>query len=261
MIALQKEKTIEYNLWLNTIKDELNNHFDSYLQKKEKDWIKQANREKIQEFLFPTSYGKCAYCERTPNDGGGNLEIEHIIPKTKNRNLVFSYENLLPSCKQCNTVKGRKDSQEILNPYNENSFTIHLKLDIQTMKISGLSANGKKTIDILNLSINAKDFRLNKKYFKGAINCRIEITKMIDKSLILKKIHKENQTLECLFDGLKELLELIDIERANTSTYATYLINNEIFKELVDFIRLKDEAKYLEIEKLIKKKSVYCLTI
>jgi len=257
MIALQKNNEIisKYNEWLNTTKTELYEYFDQ----KQKDWITQTNREKIQEFLFPTSYGKCAYCERTPNDGGGNIEIEHIVAKTKNRDLVFSIENLLPSCKQCNTVKGKKDSVGILNPYNESSFKEHLELEILTMKISGLSESGKKTIKILNLSINAKDFRIDKKYFKGAVNCRIKIKVFIDKALNIKKKHKENQSIDCLFDELKALIELIDVESANTSTYATYLLNNQIFIDLVDFIKLNDENKFNEIDLLIKDKAKYCI--
>jgi len=260
MIALQKDTT-KYDLWLNQNKAELYKHFEQYRLKNKKDWITQKNREKIQEFLFPTSYGKCAYCERIPNNGGGNIEIEHIIAKTKDNNLVFSLENLLPSCKHCNTVKGIKDSSEILNPYIESSFNEHLELEIATMRISGLSENGKKTIEILNLSLNAKDFRLDKKYFKGAVNCRIKIKDFIDKTLNTKKKHKENQTTECLVDELIGLIELIDKERESTSTYATYLLNNEIFKELVDFIKLKDKNKFEEIDLLVKEKSKYCISI
>jgi uncharacterized protein (TIGR02646 family) len=261
MIALQKEKIADYNAWLNNTKDQLNEHFENYLHKKKKDWITQANREKIQSFLFATSFGKCAYCERKPNDGGGYLEIEHIVPKSKNKNLVFSFENLLPSCKQCNTIKGNKDSNGILNPYNEKSFKVHLELDFQTMKISGLSENGKKTIDILNLSLNAKDFRLDEKYFKGAIHYRVKIKEDIDKALIIKKKHKENQTIDCLFDEIVALLERIDVKSANTSTYATYLLNNQTFNELIDFVKSKDEGKFLEIDKLLKEKSKYSIAI
>jgi len=136
-----------------------------------------------------------------------------------------------------------------------------LKLDIQTMKISGLSAKGQKTIDILNLSINAKDFRLDKKYFKGAINCRIKIKANLDKALSIKKKHKEKLPINYLFDEIIALIELIDIKKENTSTYASYLLNNKIFNELVDYIKREDKFKYSTIVELIKMKSIYCLTI
>ncbi len=330
MIALQKDEAviIEYYKWYETVKDELNNHFSNYSNKKPsfklskrsftalkkkfvphdaiielqeltdkeftnendflkvikdkigeeqtdkykadilklakkitKDWIKQKHRDKIQKFLFPTSYCKCAYCERKPNNGGGYLEIEHIIAKTKNRSLVFRFENLLPSCKQCNTVKGKKDSLNILNSYNENSFENHLKLDLDSMVISGLSTEGKATIKILNLSINARDFRLNKKTYNGAVIVRNEIKEEIDKALNIKKKHTENQTIECLFDELKALIEWVDTKKKITSTYATYLFNNKIFKELVDFVKTKDENKNIELNKLIKEKEKCCLSV
>ncbi len=38
------------------------------------------------------------------------------------------------------------------------------------MKICGLSETGEETINILNLSINARDFRIKKTTYNGAIN-------------------------------------------------------------------------------------------
>lgn len=264
---LTNKEFINENDFINAVKHELGENLtsiDDILKSATKtptDWIKQKHRNKIQEFLFPTSYLKCGYCERYPNKGGGYLEIEHIVAKIKDRKEVFLIENFLPSCKQCNTVKGKKDSQNILNPYSENSFKNHLKLNLDTMKICGLSEEGKETIRILNLSINAKVFRIKKSTFNGAIIVRENIKKYIDKALSIKRKHRNNQTLECLFDELKALIELVNIEQENTSTYATYLFNNAIFKELIDFIKAKDKNKSTELNNLIKEKEKYCLSI
>jgi len=125
--------------------------------KETKGWISQTNREIIQEYLFQTSNNKCSYCEKSINDLG-YLEIDHFYPKTDFKNLAFDFDNLLPCCHICNTIKRTKfkdeNNIEMINPYKKQTLKNDFELNLENLLISGLSDEGKATINILNKSIN-----------------------------------------------------------------------------------------------------------
>lgn len=59
------------------------------------------------ELVFNKTDGRCAYCGKVLSD---DATIDHIIPRSKGggNNL----DNLLPSCRSCNTSKGVKSLEE-----------------------------------------------------------------------------------------------------------------------------------------------------
>ena len=59
------------------------------------------------ELVFNKTGGRCAYCGKVLSD---DATIDHIIPRSKGggNNL----DNLLPSCRSCNTSKGVKSLEE-----------------------------------------------------------------------------------------------------------------------------------------------------
>jgi uncharacterized protein (TIGR02646 family) len=81
--------------------------------------IKHYKHDDIKEVLFATSSGKCAFCECIPSEGG-NIEVEHFKPKSIYPNYTFSWDNFLPSCRNCNGSKGVHDTviTPIVNPYD-----------------------------------------------------------------------------------------------------------------------------------------------
>ncbi len=157
MIPLRKTEVLikAYKNWFGENESELLSYFEGCMSDQKSDWIRQKNREKIQSLLFGTSYGKCAYCERKPDEGGGNMEIDHFYPKKTEafRGRAFDFDNLLPACKQCNTAKGQRyedpKGNEIINPYNETDMAVHLALDQKNMCLNGISRKGKATVGIL----------------------------------------------------------------------------------------------------------------
>ena len=62
----------------------------------------------VKETLNKIFYGKCAYCE-SPYSHVMPVDIEHFRPKNIYPWLEFDWENLLPSCIDCN----RKRYQQI----------------------------------------------------------------------------------------------------------------------------------------------------
>ncbi|HDM8237431.1 HNH endonuclease family protein [Vibrio campbellii] len=71
-------------------------------------------------------HGKCAYCE-SKYDSHQPMDIEHYRPKNSKKYwwLAAVWENLLPSCIDCNRVRG------------------HKHFDAKTRKIIGLDNSGK----------------------------------------------------------------------------------------------------------------------
>ncbi len=269
----------EYNKWKEQNLSDLQTTFSNYVENGGS-WIKQGYREKIQEFLFPTSNEKCAYCERKPNDGGGNLEIEHFYPKKGQgfENKSFDFDNLLPSCKQCNTKKGIKykiGNIEILNPYKESNISSHLKLNTETLILEGVSEIGKATIKLLESSLNVKKYfdKENNKQ-KGTLYVRKEIEdQIVEKLENIKETKKDiernlnnNNLAEIgilknrLFEKLKTLLRNeIRIENSITATRATIILNHNIFKEVFEYLNLIDNNKYNKIKLIRDEKMQYCL--
>jgi 5-methylcytosine-specific restriction endonuclease McrA len=80
--------------------------------------IPDAEREKlirhykdaaVKTPLFESSHQKCAYCECNATEGG-YIEIDHFRPKSIYPESVFEWNNLLPSCRQCNGMKSDHDT-------------------------------------------------------------------------------------------------------------------------------------------------------
>lgn len=53
--------------------------------------------------IFQRDGFRCAYCGSTPMDDGIRLNLDHIIPKTKEGSHTAG--NLITSCSKCNSTK------------------------------------------------------------------------------------------------------------------------------------------------------------
>jgi len=284
MIPLIKSKELleKYNKWKSSILNELDITFNEYYNNLNSKWIQQSNLQKIQEFLFPTSHFKCAYCERVPNHGGSYLEVEHFYPKKTEefKHLVFDLNNLLPSCNQCNIIKKeyKINDIEMINPYNENNISEHLFID-NDLIIRSKSEKGKSFVTILASSINSKKYlnQNNTGYVKGCLSLRLEIKLAIDfkiNNLNKEREHLQNYLADSDYDinnqrviksmnNLYEMLQnlILDINEKHefTATYASIILNNFDFKQNLIFLKKYDKFKYLELQNLIEKKQIYNL--
>ncbi|MDM8523861.1 HNH endonuclease [Desulfococcaceae bacterium HSG8] len=265
MIPLRKTEALikAYKNWFEENESELVSYFEGYMSDQKSDWIRQKHRKKIQSLLSETSYGKCAYCERKPDEGGGNMEVDHFYPKKTEafKGRAFDFDNLLPACKQCNTAKGQRyensEGNEIINPYNEINMAVHLSLDQKTMRLNGVSEKGKAAVCILGKSLNTNSLIQGGRIAKGAMYKRAEIRKCVTRKLELSRKHKQHT--DVLFDHLKGLLELIGKRRACTATFATIILRHPVFKELVEFVKASAPSKYQELAKLIREAKPFCL--
>lgn len=98
------------------------------LQKKKAEGLEPTDTEKsryrhpdIKKALIKETYGKCAYCEsKLLHIAYG--DIEHIMPKSKDIDKIFKWENLTLACDICNTNKG--NVEELIDPYIDDPETL-----------------------------------------------------------------------------------------------------------------------------------------
>jgi uncharacterized protein (TIGR02646 family) len=98
------------------------NKYGSYknIPEKEKEKLVAHYRHRdVKKALVESSSGKCAFCECIPSEGG-NVEVEHFLPKSIYPQSTFEWLNLLPSCRLCNGSKDDHDTgkEPILNPFD-----------------------------------------------------------------------------------------------------------------------------------------------
>ena len=182
----------------------------------------------IKEALLEFSEQKCAYCECNLIARGTYMEVEHFHDKTLYPEEVLLWDNLLPSCKTCNTKKSTLDTKKFpiidptcINPKN------HFK--IRNYYLRGKDYLGQFTIDRLNLN----DFErlLCKRAQVGTIvqekieNLNDQITEITEDNLYKKKGTR-------LINAITDLLSKGLPSQVYSATIASIIINDLSFKEL-----------------------------
>lgn len=56
--------------------------------------------------LIARLHDYCSFCELPL---GAGLAVEHVLPKSRHKDLKFSWENFLLACVNCNSIKGDED--------------------------------------------------------------------------------------------------------------------------------------------------------
>ncbi|HDY84776.1 hypothetical protein LCGC14_0526650 [marine sediment metagenome] len=123
-------------------------------EKEKQKLISFYNNEAVRNGLVKSSFGKCAFCECIPSEGG-NIEIEHFRPKSKYPELTFEWNNFLPSCRKCNGSKDSHDTgvEPIINPYDidpKNAFYFN-DIEIKACD-SNMKQLAEKTIEVCGLN-------------------------------------------------------------------------------------------------------------
>jgi hypothetical protein len=105
----------------------------------------------IENSLLAYSNNKCCYCETDVTVESKYMEVDHFHHKDGYPNEVVEWNNLLPSCKKCNTTKGSHDTilEPIIDP-TVNNPRDHLRL--WNYRLKPISDLGRMTIDTLNLN-------------------------------------------------------------------------------------------------------------
>lgn len=177
-----------------------------------KDWEKSIFndiKESLREHLRIQQNNECCYCKQELGFDIKEVDIEHIIPKSRFEKFTFHPKNLALSCPACNTIKSTNcvliKNSIIHYPSNASNFKIihahydnystHIKIDEGCVYVAK-SKKGSETItmcELFRLSVveeNAKKFR----------------TKQSQVATLLESLRSAKTESPELFEELKILL-------------------------------------------------------
>lgn len=143
---------------LKTIASKFNDH---------NDWSKSCFSEfkvNLKEHMRLVQHNRCCYCKKELFHDIGEVDIEHVLSKSKYPTFTFHPLNLALSCRSCNTKKGSKNvlvkSEISKYPVNSNAYSIvHPNIDNFSEHLSinegyvfeALTSKGSHTITVCEL--------------------------------------------------------------------------------------------------------------
>lgn len=185
------------------------------------------NFDELKNALLKLSCSKCAYCECNVSEESKYMEVEHFVSKTQDPSKVVEWNNLLPSCKRCNSNKGTHDvvQQPILNPC-EDEPKQHLKLRLYRFRSD--TAAGIQTIGVVDL--NNAERAVKKRFEIGQA-----IHHLIDSSIERLESFKEKQSTRLknkLVGQVEGLLEECQRTKSYAATAASVLHSDPDYSKL-----------------------------
>jgi uncharacterized protein (TIGR02646 family) len=199
--------------------------------------IRHYKDDAVKTPLFESSHQKCAYCECNATEGG-YMEVDHFRAKSIYPESVFEWNNLLPSCRQCNGIKWDHDTGDdpIINPYEVDPEDAFYYKRIQIKPRDGIYfATAKKTIDVC---------RLNR---ETLLTSRSKILPKLEKSCIdietaITEYNKATTDIEKkrYLRNIREALSTVESIQQDTETYAGFcrhfFKHDDIFQKAKEII-------------------------
>jgi len=183
----------------------------------------------IKNGLLGFSNDKCCYCEANINEESKYLEVEHFHHKDIYKDEVLEWENLLPSCKKCNSTKNDHDTmlEPIIDPSKIDPKN-HLKY--KCYRVKGSDDFGKLTVSVLKL--NDQD-RLVKKRFEigNAIQEKLEQLNELTDDYI-NGIQTSTRRKNRIVNGVKDLMKEGLPTAIYSATSATIILTDTEFKTI-----------------------------
>ncbi|MBU2941349.1 HNH endonuclease [Shimia thalassica] len=192
------------------------------LEKFQEDGSAVWKNAQITESLLQASQNKCAYCECGLQEVDSYMEVEHFKHKDKYEDEVVHWENLLPSCKRCNTKKGTHDVVEepIVDPFLMVPAD-HLRLDMAYLRHK--DNVGDATIEVLDLNsidrLVLPRFMITTQMEKNLNSIRSALDLYLDNMTVRRR----NKLIGTFKDTLKECQP----DTKFSATAATFVHRNE----------------------------------
>jgi uncharacterized protein (TIGR02646 family) len=176
----------------------------------------------VKDGLIKSSFGKCAFCECIPSEGG-NIEIEHFKPKSKYPELTFEWNNFLPSCRKCNGSKDSHDTglEPIINPYDIDPKDAFYFNDIEIKATNNSTKQlAQKTIEVCGLNTvrlwkPRAEILISLRIFSRSIEEAIE--ELVDADTERKKGNRVKK--------LREAIATIELLTESSEKYSRFCIN------------------------------------
>lgn len=213
--------------------------------KKKRVWRKSY----IEQALLKMSHNKCCYCECKLGEESKYLEVDHFFPKDIYPDKVVEWENLLPSCKRCNTKKGSHDTgkEPIIHPVKDGPRE-HLYLKNYQIRAKNDSLLGETTIGILDLNDSAR-LTIKRLDIGEKLSQRLSILNALAVKCF-KNGCLSNEDKDRLFKGVKALLGECIPTAEYGATAAAVLLEDEFYisirKKFIENGLWDDELEELE---------------
>ena len=167
-----------------------------------KDKRLDALKENIRDYLREKQNGRCAFCRMKIHEENATAEVEHVVNKGSRLDWMFLPQNMVLSCKLCNSSKGIKkalkdmtlsdypdDGEEFLfvNPYFDRySEHIEIKNDILYM---GITDKGKYTVKACHLNRPRLTIARAEKVIKDSAQGFVSVFLLINDPIYAKVVH------------------------------------------------------------------------
>lgn len=212
---------------------ELTKDVERELIKKYKETGNSVWRKKyITTLLSEMSHNKCCYCETILGVQARAMQVDHYHCKKIYPDEVVKWENLLPSCSQCNSNKSTLDTynEPIINPSVDNPKKyLYLKNYMIKSKDNTLGSKGRLTIEQLELNnrerlVNPRILIADKMYYK--------LTDIHEKAVILNskldgKLYNNTKIINTLVD----ILKMAQPDAEYSAFMATIILTDEDYIE------------------------------
>ena len=86
----------------------------------------------VREALARMTDGHCSYCDGHPINDTGQETVDHFRPKSKFRELAYTWANLFLACSACNHAKGERWDELLLRPEPDFQFERYFECDFAT---------------------------------------------------------------------------------------------------------------------------------
>lgn len=225
----------------------------------EKQLIKEFNttgksvwrKEYITTPLLEMSHKKCCYCETLLEVQARPMQVEHYHCKDLYPNEVVKWENLLPSCSQCNSNKSILDTYKtpIIDPCVDNPRAyLYLKHYMIKSKDNTIGSKGRLTVD--ELELNHRD-RLVTPRIKISCEMNYKLADIHKKAIDLNsrkdgKLYNKSKIINTLVD----ILKMAQPDAEYSAFMATIILTDEDYIETKNILKNKglwtDELESLD---------------
>ncbi|MCS1382597.1 HNH endonuclease [Lysinibacillus sphaericus] len=181
----------------------------------------------IKKALLESSHVKCVYCECKLEVESKYMEVEHFQDKKTYPEEVINWDNLLPSCKRCNGLKGNFDTKNspFINPA-EMDPKEHLILN--HFRLYPISNAGENTVEVLVLNDIEKLMKPRYDIFNTVISLLENIYK--DTCYYIKDTKKKIKDRNNIIINLNNLMTRGTAKSEYAAFIATILHNSHHFQ-------------------------------
>ena len=175
-------------------------------------------KENIRDYLREKQNGYCAFCRMKMHEENATAELEHIVNKGSRLDWMFFPQNLILSCKLCNTSKSTNKSLKdmsvpdypkdggsflFVNPYFDR-YSEHIEIK-NGILYHGITPKGIYTVDKCHLNRMNLTIARAENVIKNSKNGFIGVFLMINNPMYAKVVEDKDKIIKRLH--LKERMQ------------------------------------------------------